>query len=970
MKFQNSKYLLSAVIGIVVFLAVISVPYVYAQNPVNDWFMAGANPQRTGWVPAEVRGGLNVQWYRPIEPYILPKIHIVVSSGKIYLSTASGLYAIDAASGNTAWVYPTALPLGHSPTVVDGVAYVGGFDHTLHAVNAVNGQGLWKYEAGLGFETNPLVVNGIVYLGNRDGYFYAIGAQGSAQQGQLIWRYKTDGPILYSAAYKDGVLFFASNDSYAYALNAQTGALVWKSQKLPGSGFSSYWPVVYQDWVIFAGSINYRASNEPFGGHFANAIERADIFPNSASDPDGTLVGTLGAEPGNWAPGTPTVNMGMPDTANSLTTSVTEYFEDDGVINLNRKDHKPWRRSYFVLNRLNGTEMTMDSDNDGNPEYAPILWFDTKSGGNRQPPIIGGDEVLYQTNTYFSNPSIPGGHVSGWKLGTPFISIITGDWGAVDEPHAYSGGGNLIYWKLMGDRQAGVIDLTIPYSTLIPYYQGGGRRSYPSGPQESLFVNYNLDTLAPGYNDMTNFDNGVYGSREGSYGKSGDQSPPVPYNGRVYMLFGNTLFSYAPSYTGAAVKLSLAARPSVPPVTLQVPPVSELKNKLEASVLAIVQAGHLRPGYMSSGILDVELSKACGDNLQDYWSNPSDTVYFLIRALPHLSSSLQTQVRTYLQNEYAQYPLSSVNHVGWQAGISREQFLLPPDVDASRATLPPTASRLQYMWKTNPFAFYGMFKYAELFGGAEQILSQALTQKKLMESFNSVPPDATLIEMPHAFNAYISGYIGYLELERLAGRTESSAIRETRDRLLALRASTFTHILPDSYFTVQKRYCRALSSSRNFMYVVPELAVYLKDHIPKPVFDAAVSALTAVHPYWFVSRASAEYGEGKLRNLYEQHSLFQAKAKIMGAGYEELARYLDAPAFMLGDLFYIDNLVSTIEAASGGENLTGDMNHDGYLNGYDYNMLTAMYGAENCDSNLAGECTINYEDLMVLIQAL
>jgi len=142
---------------------------------------------------------------------------------------------------------------------------VGGFDHKIHAVNAANGQlkaGWTFFEAGAGYDTNPLVVNDIVYAGNRDGNFYAF----SASTGAKLWSYQTGGPIHFSAAYKSGVVYFASNDAYAYALNAATGTLVWKSEKFPGVGFDSYWPVIYtdtypasptygKDFVILAGSL-------------------------------------------------------------------------------------------------------------------------------------------------------------------------------------------------------------------------------------------------------------------------------------------------------------------------------------------------------------------------------------------------------------------------------------------------------------------------------------------------------------------------------------------------------------------------------------------------------------------------------------------------------------------------------------------------------------------------------------------
>ena len=45
----------------------------------------------------------------------------------------------DAVTGAERWTYPTELPLGHSPTVADGIVYVGGFDHKLHALDAMTG---------------------------------------------------------------------------------------------------------------------------------------------------------------------------------------------------------------------------------------------------------------------------------------------------------------------------------------------------------------------------------------------------------------------------------------------------------------------------------------------------------------------------------------------------------------------------------------------------------------------------------------------------------------------------------------------------------------------------------------------------------------------------------------------------------------------------------------------------------------
>ena len=342
----------------------------------TDWAMVAANPQRTSWTSEEVTGNLKVEWYRPIEAYIPQNSQIIAVNGLLYVSTARGLFCLRAATGELVWRYDTELPLGNSPTVVDGVVYVGGYDRKLHALNALNGTHLWAFDgAQAGYDTNPLVVDGKVIVGNRDGKMYAIGAHGTSNQGQLVWKYQTGGPIHLSAAYKDGVVYFASNDMYGYALDTNTGTLVWKSAKLPGMQFQSFWPVIFQDKVIFASDYAYRGDTRPgiqsvqdASGNSYSAyteMEQDDVFPDKVQ---GTPLGPQVASQA-WSHGYPIVDA----------SRVTEYLENNPNPVSHR--HKPWRRVFVVLNTNNGSEYTFDSDQDGYPEYIPILWW--ADSGNR-----------------------------------------------------------------------------------------------------------------------------------------------------------------------------------------------------------------------------------------------------------------------------------------------------------------------------------------------------------------------------------------------------------------------------------------------------------------------------------------------------------------------------------------------------------------------------------------------------------
>jgi len=841
-----------------------AVPAVTGIAAEGDWPMAAANPERSSWTPEEVRGELDPVWYRPIEPYIPPRVQIIAANDLLYISTARGLYALDAATGADAWVYPTALPLGHSPTVYDNVAYVGGFDKKIHAVDALTGQGLWTFDgAEAGFQTNPLVVNGVIYMGNRDGYMYAVGAHGTLNQGQLIWRYETQDPILFSAAYKDDTIYFASNDSHAYALNAQTGQLVWQSGKLPGSGFHSWWPVVHtdpntqQDYVLLAGSNNYRHFLGPLYGPDLQQREMDDIYG------DIPVGGTI-------------------DSA-----CVFEYFEQ-----------KPWRRTYFVLRADTGEEVTFDYDDDGNPEYAPFLWFGTHSGNRYPSTSFPGGSIYEPTHYIKQNPYIGWGGIVEWHVGENPVNAL-GHINAMDEPIAFSGGGGLIYWNRCNDRTGGAFDIN-------------------SGESWRYF-RYNLDTFIPGYNvlyDVLDPDDysknslfrGPSGSRNGVYGQHGDQNPPVPYKGRVYMHRSNSIIAFG-DYQGQPTSLPMAETREVEGADNPVG-TNQLKQELTAEIQKVLAAGHLRPGYTSTGLFDGYTKHQGGDNLIDYWHYPSDVLYVLTCALPHLSEDLKDEVQTYLQSEYANYPPYQYTHSGYRDGVARESFDLPYEVEAARADHGPAVRGFGFDgWTWPPQMFYHLWKYAQAVGGAQQIFDDNSYR------LESPPSDEYLLDYPYVHNAYVAGYLGYLNLEELAGYPESYNIRVELDRLLDLRATSFSKDTPfvgDDY-EANRHFNRALSVARNFMFLVPELGQYLHDNALADVQEA-VEEYSEIAPYWFVSNFEVIHFEGATQHLYDHYALFQAKALVLKEPREELVKYLDVPAVEVGDLFYIQNLVAAIEA--------------------------------------------------------
>lgn len=882
-----------------------------ASNPsATSWPMVAGNPSRTSLSDEEVTGNIfegsvHVEWYRPIEAYIPQNVQIIADNGLLFISTARGLYALNAIDGQLVWRYDTELPLGNSPTVDGDIVYVGGFDRRLHALNALTGEHLWSFSGALaGYSTNPLVVDGKVIAGNRDGYLYAIGAHNTPGQGKLLWKYKTDGSIDLSAAYKNGIVYFASNDNYAYALNASNGSLVWKSKKLIGEGFHSYWPVIYtdptsgKDYLILSSATAYRHSSLP-GTRSVLCSGYDPEDPNWYPCPslrfyqdyifydNPELDATIGPivqiyEP--WALGKTVVDY----------SRVTELYEDNP--DSHPYLHKPWLRFYIILDTSDGNEYTFDSDSDGYDEYAPVVPFLTASG-NAYPPVVGSDNMLYFSNWY--QKLNRQGVIMGWRMGTQYLTLGRGQ-GAWDEPQALSAGGNLIYRSICCDRAGDWFDTTNLSSTGIFWHYG-----------------INLSEIATGYDDMWWFVDqeflsrltGNFGNVNGIYNNHGDQNPIVPYDGRAYIHRSNAIIAFG---SGPQIgELPLLQVNSVQETT-QTLTTTELRSRLEEEVEKIISAGHLRPGYYDAGQFNSAYS-----HLTNYFENPGDTIYTLARAYPHLSNELQIQTRIYLQNEFNTYfDPNMYARTGWADGAAREANPLPPEVEASRDELQKQQAAADgWSWNYPQNNFYAMWKYAEIFP-LDALRIYELAKSRLQVPI-TLPTTDWFERFPWEHNGYIAGYIGFLELQELAGMsTVDSQIRNTViNELDLLLQSRVTNFSKDTYYTLldQGYTKRTLNLARNFMMLVPELGDYLNQHAFS-VVQEAIHEYNNVGPYWFVSRYNGSIGESAMQNLYDYAALFQAKAYILKEPREDLTKYLDVPAFKRGDLFYIQNLIAAIEA--------------------------------------------------------
>ncbi len=147
------------------------------------------------------------------------------------------------------WRFRCEDEVRSSPVVVDGVLYVGCYDHNLYALDAKTGKFLWKYATEGGIAATPCIWKDRVLFGSEDRFFYAV----SVRTGRILWTCPTGGRIRSSARVELEHAFFGSDDRRLYAVNANNGQVVWQFEALEAIRSS---PAI-GDEMVYVGSEDY-----------------------------------------------------------------------------------------------------------------------------------------------------------------------------------------------------------------------------------------------------------------------------------------------------------------------------------------------------------------------------------------------------------------------------------------------------------------------------------------------------------------------------------------------------------------------------------------------------------------------------------------------------------------------------------------------------------------------------------------
>lgn len=213
-----------------------------------------------------------------------------VLNGVVYIGSGDqNLYALDAATGALRWSFATGDVVHATPAVANGVVYVGSWDRNLYALDASNGRERWRYTTGndtviynqIGIASSAAVIDGVVLVGGRDGKFHAV----DAQTGQPKWVHNNNGGwTIASPAVRDGVVYFPTSDGTRFkAIEIATGTVRFNVQNLAVS-FSS--PAIAGNVAFYGTSDGYLNSVDLASGTVLRRFQTDGSKENGAKYTD------------------------------------------------------------------------------------------------------------------------------------------------------------------------------------------------------------------------------------------------------------------------------------------------------------------------------------------------------------------------------------------------------------------------------------------------------------------------------------------------------------------------------------------------------------------------------------------------------------------------------------------------------------------------------------------------------------
>jgi outer membrane protein assembly factor BamB len=161
---------------------------------------------------------------------------------------------------------------------------------------------LWTFATGKDVSASPSIVNGVVYIGSWNGHEYAL----NASTGALLWKTflgldsfgNHPRGIASSASVSDGTVYVGGGNSSWYALNAATGAIRWSVVVgNTSAGYYNWASPLLADGFAFVGLSAKGSTQAVRGGLLQISLTSHTIAHSFSTTANGTLGASIWTSP-------------------------------------------------------------------------------------------------------------------------------------------------------------------------------------------------------------------------------------------------------------------------------------------------------------------------------------------------------------------------------------------------------------------------------------------------------------------------------------------------------------------------------------------------------------------------------------------------------------------------------------------------------------------------------------------------
>ncbi|MSQ25355.1 MAG: hypothetical protein EXR49_03635 [Dehalococcoidia bacterium] len=195
-----------------------------ALNRVAD--TSKRNSKATGFVYAlNAKDGAEI-WDFPTAGQIFGSP--AVQGDRVYVADDKGIvYAFETPTGERVWERQVShQKFWSTPTVADGVVYIGGMDKRLYALDSATGSPVWPapFQADGAIASKPLVAGDMIYVGAFDRTVHAV----DRATGKERASFSADQWVWNDAVVKGEAIYVASLSGTIYALRASDLTELWR----------------------------------------------------------------------------------------------------------------------------------------------------------------------------------------------------------------------------------------------------------------------------------------------------------------------------------------------------------------------------------------------------------------------------------------------------------------------------------------------------------------------------------------------------------------------------------------------------------------------------------------------------------------------------------------------------------------------------------------------------------------------